>query len=59
MPVPNVATSEAPIAQYGRNLVISIIATPNRSPANSYTRLSYLFIVSPSRIVCSVCADIT
>ena len=45
--------------QYGRNLVISMIAMPNRSPASSSNSSSYRLIVSPSSIVCSVCADIT
>ena len=37
MPEPNVPINARPIAQYGRNLVINMIAMPNRSPANSST----------------------
>ncbi len=59
MPEPNVPINARPITQYGRNLVMSMIAIPNRSPASSSNSASYRFIVSPSSIVCSVCADIT
>ena len=59
MPEPNVPNNAIPITQYGRNLVMSIIAMPNRSHASSSNSSSYRLIVSPSSIVCSVCADIT
>ena len=59
MPEPNVPINARPITQYGRNLVINIIAIPSRSPASSYNNVSYRFIVSPSSIVCKVWADMT
>ena len=43
MPEPNVPINARPITQYGRNLVMSMIAIPSRSPASSSSSASYRF----------------